>query len=132
MQPEDEHTAPGQEPANTGRSALLSEMLRRTTWDHAQLLAVANSIRTGRPLTPHQEQFMVERAIAWLESTWGEERPCPYCDNPKWEIGTPFEIAATSGPPLTASFPVMCSKCGHTVFINAVRAGLWPEWEPEK
>jgi len=66
-------------------------------------------------------------AIQWLASTWQEGKHCPYCDNPSWEVGTPVEIALADGTNMSPHVPVMCTKCGNTVLINAIRAGVWRE-----
>src|SRR5438132_1304548 len=71
-------------------------------------------------------QAFIQAAISWLVEVWGHERPCPYCGHPHWSIGTPFEVALTDGGSLSPHFPVMCSTCGNTVFINAILAGLLP------
>jgi hypothetical protein len=32
---------------------------------------------------------------------------------------------------MSPAFPVMCGNCGHTTFVNAIRAGLLPESDDE-
>jgi hypothetical protein len=76
------------------------------------------------------ESELADRAILWLREKWGD-RECPYCDHVEWEVGTPVELSTLAGDGVTPAFPVMCSNCGHTTFINAVRAGLVPEPEDE-
>jgi RNase P subunit RPR2 len=78
-------------------------------------------------LAAHQQ---ISKAIEWVEERWGASRSCPYCDHDQWEISTPVEIPLRSGEAMSPAIPVMCSNCGHTVFINAIRAGLYPD--PEK
>lgn len=96
-------------------------------WRRSRLMAIWQAQRAGRELSPDQRTFLVQEAINWLRGKWGESSPCPYCGNLLWEIGTPLNIAQVEGKPLSPHFPAMCSNCGHTVFINAIRAGLAPE-----
>jgi hypothetical protein len=92
-----------------------------------RLFDIALSLRSGQPLSPEQETFLLESAIVWLQTNWGVDRRCPYCDRIQWEVGTPVALRTVGGEPITPSFPVMCGNCGQTTFINAVRAGLLPE-----
>lgn len=70
----------------------------------------------------------IHRAIEWLSQKWGS-RPCPYCGDFAWQVGTPLEIRLADDELMSPAFPVMCGNCGNTVLINAVVAGLVP---PEK
>lgn len=92
---------------------------------------------TGPPLTRRQEllqsrvrernQQNVQLAIDWLRKRWTQPTtPCPYCNKSDWRVGTPVDIATDRGAPLSPHFPVMCGYCGHTVFINALIAGVVP------
>lgn len=81
--------------------------------------------------SPEGKRQFVEAAINWVAEKWPVPRECPYCSNTEWEVGTPLEIQTAQDESLTPHFPVMCSNCGNTVFINAVRAGLVPEPDEE-
>jgi hypothetical protein len=100
--------------------------LREAAWRQAQLLGLHATLREGRELSPEQHSFLISEEARWLSKNWGS-RPCPYCENTSWQLGTPVELLDLSGVPMHPSFPVMCSQCGNTVFINAIKAGLWPE-----
>ena len=104
----------------------LAGELREDAWRRAQLLGVHQALRAGRALSEHQLSFLIDEEVRWLRDNWGE-RPCPYCGNKRWEVGTPDELVDQYGVPMHPTFPFMCSQCGNTVFINAIRAGLWPE-----
>lgn len=65
------------------------------------------------------EEALVAAAIAWLSEQWGNHKPCPYCGNAEWTVGVPTKWA---GP--EPIFPVTCDRCGNTVLINAVQAGV--------
>jgi hypothetical protein len=80
-----------------------------------------------RRLAPETDaERLLDGAIAWVRQKWGEERPCPYCGDSEWEVGTPFELARGSSDAVALAFPVVCSNCGNTTLINAGRAGLAP------
>src|SRR4051794_9450387 len=81
--------------------------------------------------TPEGRADFVQGAIAWIVEKWPVPRECPHCHTTEWEVGTPFELRTGGDASLTPHFPVMCSNCGNTVLINAVRAGLVPEPEEE-
>lgn len=89
----------------------------------AELLADA---RLRKEWGVEVEEDLVASAIEWLQEKWGDN-PCPYCGVLGWEVSSPVAIQLASGETVTPSFPVMCSNCGQTVFVNAVRAGLLPE-----
>jgi hypothetical protein len=81
----------------------------------------------------------IVKAIIWLEQKWTEARRCPYCGNPHWEVGTPVEITLGNPmfgtpiqSPMSPMFPVMCTNCGNTVFINAILAGVVPAPPPQR
>ncbi len=89
----------------------------------------ARLVRRRAELAAHQQ---ISKAIEWLEVRWGPSRLCPYCEHDQWEIGTPVEVPLLAGGAMSPAIPVMCSHCGNTVFINAIRAGLFPEPEEEE
>jgi RNase P subunit RPR2 len=68
----------------------------------------------------------LDAAIQWIESKWGEQA-CPYCQHVEWQVGTPLEITVAEGEVMSPAFPVMCGNCGHTTFVNAIKAGLLSE-----
>jgi len=78
-----------------------------------------------------QEQELLEEAIRWVESKWGSQ-PCPYCQQVKWQVGTPLELSALNGEVMSPAFPVMCGNCGHTTFVNAIKAGLLSDEESQE
>jgi DNA-directed RNA polymerase subunit RPC12/RpoP len=94
-----------------------------------------------------QEQAKVEAyelAVEWLREKWinrsdDEDAPrCPYCNNNVWSVGVPTRLLASpiydaetiggafAADLLPSVFPVMCTNCGHTVFVSAVLPGIVP------
>ena len=76
------------------------------------------------------EQAQWEAALEWLKEKWGEPPPeCPYCRARNWSVGVPGR--APRGEKVTGwmalSFPVVCTNCGNTVFVDAVLAGVVQE-----
>jgi hypothetical protein len=82
-------------------------------------------------LSEDQRQALIAQAVAWLDEKW-MPGACPYCHHIEWDVGTPLNLVASDGTSMTPMFPVMCVNCGNTTFINAIRAGLFPEPEPEE
>jgi hypothetical protein len=89
-------------------------------------------------LRPELTQAQIAAAINWLRLKWGEvSRPCPYCENETWNVGTPVYLDVGWGrsvpgySTMSPMFPVMCSNCGNTVFVNAILAGISDEPEDE-
>ena len=78
-----------------------------------------------------------EEAVKWLDKKWAGDRKCPICSQKNWKIGDPLETRKFTGgglnigAPLYVFFPVTCTNCGNTVFINAVSAELAPSAESE-
>lgn len=70
------------------------------------------------------EQF--EKASAWLRVKWGDAPApaCPYCTNRDWEVGRPTRVVTYGRRDLKPVFPVVCTNCGNTVYIDAELAGL--------
>ncbi|MFL5896064.1 MAG: hypothetical protein ACJ76Z_13260 [Thermoleophilaceae bacterium] len=74
----------------------------------------------------------IDRAIAWLEERWGENRPCPYCANDSWDVQGAVELRPAPGFPQWSgdpegffpAFQVICTNCGHTALVNVMAAGL--------
>lgn len=58
---------------------------------------------------------------------------CPMCDSKSWGVSdTIFELREFQGGSLMVGgnqnifpvIPISCNECGHTIFINAIRAGV--------
>lgn len=64
------------------------------------------------------------KAVDWLKEKWGDDRECPYCGNPYWAVGPPVTFRSQMGRTPEPVFSAECTNCGHTVWINAVRAGI--------
>jgi hypothetical protein len=88
--------------------------------------ALAQIIERERAAIEGIESQILQAAIAWIEEKWGDQQ-CPYCQHVEWQVGTPLEITASNGEVMSPAFPVMCGNCGHTTFVNAIKAGLSPE-----
>jgi len=71
-------------------------------------------------------QEQVKGIIGWLESHWGPDKKCPYCDNTKWLVSDKlFELSQLRGqfPTEIVRMPVAtvtCTNCGNTVLVNTV------------
>lgn len=75
---------------------------------------------------------------AWVVEKWGKGNAdnlphCPMCgeDNITWinpiTMYTPMAMEGErtlSGGPIMPLLPVICSNCGHTVFVNGILAGI--------
>jgi predicted nucleic-acid-binding Zn-ribbon protein len=65
------------------------------------------------------------KAIDWIRRNWTQPTECPVCGNDNWVIGDQIvEMRSSSGTAVYPQFFVLCLKCAHTVFFNAVVAGL--------
>jgi hypothetical protein len=71
----------------------------------------------------------------WLTSFGLPAPHCPFCGSDQWSIGPHLVQPVTLGPAYQLQlggfigYPqiaVVSTKCGHTMFINAVVAGLLP------
>jgi predicted nucleic-acid-binding Zn-ribbon protein len=72
-----------------------------------------------------------EKAYAWLTTHWQGDWLCPICGQDDWLVhDEAVEVRAFGQGRLAAKgsiFPlltVLCSNCGHTLFFNALIAGL--------
>ena len=72
-----------------------------------------------------------EKAIDWLNTHWQGEWRCPICEQDEWLVhDEAVEVRAFGRGSLAANgsvFPLLsvtCSTCGHTLFFNAIVAGL--------
>jgi predicted RNA-binding Zn-ribbon protein involved in translation (DUF1610 family) len=61
------------------------------------------------------------RVLAWIREKWGEQRPCPYCGEARWDVGPPVVLGASP------AVPVVCGNCGNTLLIDAGVMGVVPE-----
>ena len=79
---------------------------------------------TGK-LTP--DEYI--RAKAYLNSIW-KNWQCPVSLDLNWELADTVGAVPNFGGPLWPTvYPyliVMCTGCGYTVFVNAVKAGIVP------
>ena len=71
------------------------------------------------------------KALAWLNEQWKGNKLCPICSENSWSISEDLvEVRPYKGGALVVGgslFPflvVTCRNCGHTLFFNAVIAGL--------
>jgi hypothetical protein len=75
------------------------------------------------------EREEVERArdaaANWVREKW-RGHACPYCGVADWWVGIPLQLPVITAPePVSPPlFPVTCSNCGNTVFVNAIISGL--------
>jgi hypothetical protein len=113
-------------PGDALRKAIREQELRSGPGRSASDSPSALARMLAQKQVEHQDELERE-AIKWLIERWGTERPCPYCSNPQWRIGTPVEFLLVSGEATAPHFPVLCTNCGNTVLINAVHAGIVPD-----
>lgn len=65
-----------------------------------------------------------DEGIKWLQERWGEDGPeCPYCFHNFWYVAVPVVLATVPEGSLYPMFPVVCTNCGHTTFVSAVKSG---------
>ena len=71
-----------------------------------------------------------ETARKWLKAEW-KSWACPFSGHTNWELGdTLVQTTAFAGGGLVVGGPVypmiiiICSGCGNTVLINAIKAGV--------
>jgi|ERR1700681_1685818 len=89
----------------------------------------------------------IEQFRSWLNQTWGSDRACPVSGHTDWELGDVMVMTtayARSGILFGGStYPllvVICSGCGYTAFLNAIKVGLvsatqagaWPPSAPPR
>ena len=73
--------------------------------------------RANNDLSP-VEDAETAAAIVWLREKWGDERPCPYCNNPSYFVGPPSPFALEAGGATAPQVPVICRNCGVTALID--------------
>ncbi len=78
-----------------------------------------------------------EDIVAWVKEKW-KNFACPYSGDTSWNIGeilvqtTQFTGGSLRiGGPIFPMFILTCDGCGHTVFVNAIQAGILPKPKPE-
>ena len=72
-----------------------------------------------------------DKAAAWLNQRWVGAKTCPICSKNNWSISDePLELRPYHGGGLVLGgavypvFSITCGSCGHTMFFNALVAGL--------
>ena len=67
----------------------------------------------------------------YLREKWGPLRACPMCEEKRWFVpDSTFQLLELDqggivlGGSAIPVLPVICSKCGNTVLINAILAGF--------
>lgn len=93
------------------------------------------------PLQPPPGSLQ-EKLIAWVDSKWLGEKDCPICARNQWTVPEELvELRPYHGGNLVVGggvYPaaqLVCGNCGHTLFFNALVAGLieqFPEPDPER
>lgn len=84
---------------------------------------------TDHPIpAPKTLEELRSGASSWLSEHWGPDwrkRRCPYCDNEAWELGDVLALQGAPGWPTQSQgavhpmIQVVCTKCGHSVLIDA-------------
>ena len=74
------------------------------------------------------QKEILQRKLATL---WPLPRRCSICKNDDWLISDTiyevreFQVLSFSQPASTIPFvTVLCAKCGHQIFFNAIQIGL--------
>jgi hypothetical protein len=75
-----------------------------------------------------------EQVRSWLGDQWTQP-VCPFHGRTSWEIGDvvqtmPYASGLLSTGPVYPLIVLTCQRCGYTVFINAIRAGILPHLPP--
>lgn len=85
------------------------------------------------PISPALTPEQTQKAVRWLEANWGTAAPCPFHGPTTWEVGNVLvgtvgyqSGGLAIGGPTYPSFVVVCGRCGFTVFVNALKAGIVP------
>jgi hypothetical protein len=75
--------------------------------------------------TPKEDSS--KKVIEYLEAKWIGLKSCPICTNSTWNAGQQASVPVGPGMvlgPHYPLFPISCTTCGYTFFINALVAGL--------
>jgi hypothetical protein len=75
-----------------------------------------------------------DRAIAYVREQVSGQVVCVICKTNSWDVSDQVVVAPPwngqillNTPAITPFIMVACKKCGHTMFVNAVSAGLFPK-----
>jgi predicted nucleic-acid-binding Zn-ribbon protein len=76
-----------------------------------------------------KQQEQRRRAIAYLREIFPNSPPCPMCHQESaWDVTAPVHLSPVAGNLLATRgypvFQVVCTRCGYTMFFNAVIAGV--------
>lgn len=80
-------------------------------------------------------------AIGWLSEHWGsdwQKRRCLYCDNEAWVLGDVLALQTATGWPtqsrgaVNPMLQVVCTKCSHSVLLNALSVFQPPQQEQQR
>ena len=90
---------------------------------------MAEKADTSASLSEEDKQKIIE----WLNEKMDQATGliCSICNTKKWIVGDDLVVAPVFkvstiqiGGPAYPQAMLICRKCGHTVFVNAVRIGL--------
>lgn len=82
-----------------------------------------------------------DKVKSWLKTVgWEQRASCPVCGHHVWTIADHLVQPVTLGPQVSVQlggvgYPqvmLISSKCGYTIFLNAVIMGLLPASGSEK
>lgn len=76
-------------------------------------------------------KFDSEKIVTELNQKWQQSQICPVCGKNEWQVNdTIFELPEFQGGNVVIGsgklypvIPIMCSSCGYTIFMNAIKAG---------
>jgi hypothetical protein len=79
-----------------------------------------------------------EKCAAWFQQQAAGNVQCPICKTDQWDIEDSLVKThilipgqrSLEGVPMYSFFLVCCRKCRHTIFVNAVDAGIIPNRFP--
>ncbi len=71
------------------------------------------------------------KCFKWINDHQPGDVTCAICGTTKWsiaahvvEVRASTRAAVTIGAPTYPLFQMICSNCGHTLFVNAIIAGV--------
>lgn len=77
------------------------------------------------------EKIDVQKVVDWLNSQWQGPKVCPICKSNNWNISEKLlelrefhEGSFVVGGPVYPLIAITCKVCGHTLFFNAIVAGV--------
>jgi hypothetical protein len=79
-------------------------------------------------------QAEIDKALNWIRSQWGPiPATCSICKTAKWTLQdyvvAPPQWSQQTVLAAPVAFPQLilsCNKCGHSLFVSAVKAGIIP------